>query len=445
MADPDLQTAAPGSSSPLRLRSATRTGSEGVAPSPSPAGSATQTSWQAQLAEARVAMAHRFEQQQHGDGWRSADDPGETVAEEQAGHAEEGGTKERRQRRESVASSAGDENEDEAVAQMLRPGSQAADHPCRKAIPEERRKPEEDCQAEDADTRICRICFDGHDEELGKLFSPCRCSGTARFVHQACLERWRKAARNERSFYACDLCQYKYKFRRTTAARLLTSKITVTLITSWAFLFLVFVSGFLANSLLSVVEARNAALQNSMLSDFWVADHILLGEGVREAVSFVGHQLEESRWAAGREQAIQKAIHGGKLVPEEGETAGGTGYRYVNPLPGGQIVAADEPPLLLRALVHLTKGSALIGIMSVFYTYVAATFVSPLGRTLFRAIRPAGTRRRHDSASISQVVIVLLVILGVVRSIRQTYRGVRWLTRRVLGRVEDLVLDVGAS
>lgn len=28
------------------------------------------------------------------------------------------------------------------------------------------------------DERMCRICFDGPDEELGKLFSPCLCRGT---------------------------------------------------------------------------------------------------------------------------------------------------------------------------------------------------------------------------------------------------------------------------
>lgn len=30
--------------------------------------------------------------------------------------------------------------------------------------------------------RMCRICFDGPDEELGKLFSPCLCRGTVRLV-----------------------------------------------------------------------------------------------------------------------------------------------------------------------------------------------------------------------------------------------------------------------
>lgn len=30
----------------------------------------------------------------------------------------------------------------------------------------------------DADEKICRICFDGEDEELGRLFSPCLCKGT---------------------------------------------------------------------------------------------------------------------------------------------------------------------------------------------------------------------------------------------------------------------------
>ncbi|GAA5969302.1 hypothetical protein JCM11641_007544 [Rhodosporidiobolus odoratus] len=356
------------------------------------------------------------------------------------------------QRRTSVASSV---DEDDYVAELLRPGHQAIAMPAEKTIREETAGegaaagPEAAREPEDAS--MCRICFGGPDDELGKLFSPCKCTGTSRFVHQSCLETWRKASRNRRSFYECDLCRYQYKFRRTTAARLVTSRITVTLLTSWIFLFLVFLSGFLANTLMSVVEARNSVLSDSLFNDFFVADHILLGEGVREAVTFVGHQLEESRWAAGREEAIRRALHTDKLDHSAGagdNRNGDTAYRYVKPTSGDKVrgtaqQAEFEAPLLFRTIMHFTKGSALIGILSVFYTYIAATFVSPLGRTLFRAIRPVGTRRRNDnSTSMSQIVIVILVVLGIVRSIRQVYRGVQWLTKVVLSRVEDLVLEI---
>lgn len=79
-------------------------------------------------------------------------------------------------------------------------------------------EPEPAPDANPADERMCRICFDGEDEELGRLFSPCQCRGTvsrarvggstpsvghradrhsttqSRFVHVACLDRWRTAS-----------------------------------------------------------------------------------------------------------------------------------------------------------------------------------------------------------------------------------------------------------
>ena len=36
----------------------------------------------------------------------------------------------------------------------------------------------------------CRICF----EQGGDLVSPCRCVGSQRFVHSACLRRWQRVA-----------------------------------------------------------------------------------------------------------------------------------------------------------------------------------------------------------------------------------------------------------
>ena len=74
--------------------------------------------------------------------------------------------------------------------------------------------------------------------------------------------------------------------------------------------------------------------------------------------------------------------------------------------------------------------------------------MTPIGRTLFRALRPAGGGRRRgptSGASISQLVIVTLIIVGIIKSIRQVYRGVKWLSKVVLSRVEDLVIEVGPA
>ncbi|GAA5827077.1 hypothetical protein JCM11251_002233 [Rhodosporidiobolus azoricus] len=415
-------------------------------PSPTPAQTA---SWHDQLAQARATLARKVEEQQQKDGV-VFDHPAGAVAGE-SGHAEqpeEDGPE--HVRRASVASS---EDDDEFVARLLRPGEPYLAAPATEPIPEQAAK-EDEAKEVPVETPLCRICFDGPDEELGKLFSPCACKGTSRFVHQACLQQWRQASRNAQSFYACDLCKYRYQFRRTFLASVVTSKITVTLLTSYIFLLLVFLSGFFANNLISVVETRQSTLGNSMLSDLFVADHVLLGEGVREAALFVGHQLEESKWVASHLHKATKAEDDGLVAEEGGEDGEETSsYRYVNPTAGKrprQLKAAAPPPdapFLVRATMHLAKGSALMGLVSVFYTYVAASFVSPLGRTIFRAVRPGAAQRGRNNAagSTSQAIIIFLIVIGIIRSIRQVYRGVRWLTKQALSRVEDLVLDVGSS
>lgn len=38
--------------------------------------------------------------------------------------------------------------------------------------------PPREANAGPGEDKMCRICFDGPDEELGKLFSPCLCRGT---------------------------------------------------------------------------------------------------------------------------------------------------------------------------------------------------------------------------------------------------------------------------
>ena len=72
----------------------------------------------------------------------------------------------------------------------------------------------------------CRICHGGREsvDELGPLFSPCRCDGTMKHVHVECLNRWRRVSTNPRSYFTCDACGYAYNISRTAwAARLESS------------------------------------------------------------------------------------------------------------------------------------------------------------------------------------------------------------------------------
>ena len=54
-------------------------------------------------------------------------------------------------------------------------------------------------------TFMCRIC---HCEESSEdyLISPCYCTGTLRYVHQACLQQWLKS----NGMKSCELCKFEF-------------------------------------------------------------------------------------------------------------------------------------------------------------------------------------------------------------------------------------------
>jgi len=91
---------------------------------------------------------------------------------------------------------------------------------------------------------MCRICLG--DREAGRLISPCMCSGTLRFVHVECLNMWRMASANPRSFYQCDQCQYRYSFNRAVYASILRSAVVLHSLTLVTFLGTVLCCSYIA-------------------------------------------------------------------------------------------------------------------------------------------------------------------------------------------------------
>lgn len=72
--------------------------------------------------------------------------------------------------------------------------------------------------------RTCRICLDDdEDDETGKLFSPCRCTGSMRFVHPRCLDTWRANSSNDQSYFRCDACHFEYRMERVKWAEMIMS------------------------------------------------------------------------------------------------------------------------------------------------------------------------------------------------------------------------------
>ena len=72
----------------------------------------------------------------------------------------------------------------------------------------------------------CRICHSRSEEE--ELISPCKCSGSLRFVHHSCLNIWLNmpAKSNKKQ---CELCKFDYLFKIEPKSFLEWKKLALTL------------------------------------------------------------------------------------------------------------------------------------------------------------------------------------------------------------------------
>ncbi|RVD82404.1 uncharacterized protein DFL_006830 [Arthrobotrys flagrans] len=102
----------------------------------------------------------------------------------------------------------------------------------------------------------CRICLDQTtedvDPELGRLISPCKCKGSARYVHEECLRAWRLHSANSQSFYKCPTCHFEYRFLRLRIAQAMASTALVGSITALILLITVYILGFVADPIINL-------------------------------------------------------------------------------------------------------------------------------------------------------------------------------------------------
>ena len=56
---------------------------------------------------------------------------------------------------------------------------------------------------------MCRLCWGG--EEDGPLVQPCACRGSAKWIHEHCLEQWRRTGPKKDSAYRCGQCMHEYR------------------------------------------------------------------------------------------------------------------------------------------------------------------------------------------------------------------------------------------
>eukprot|EP00451_Oxyrrhis_marina_P005194 CAMPEP_0204276130 /NCGR_PEP_ID=MMETSP0468-20130131/27368_1 /ASSEMBLY_ACC=CAM_ASM_000383 /TAXON_ID=2969 /ORGANISM="Oxyrrhis marina" /LENGTH=418 /DNA_ID=CAMNT_0051252643 /DNA_START=23 /DNA_END=1279 /DNA_ORIENTATION=+ len=132
------------------------------------------------------------------------------------------------------------DNRDSAVAdgavlgEMQSDSTQAEDPPLWGCLP---------MRVEADPDRFCRICHGGSEE--GRLISPCMCNGSMRYVHLVCLEEWRQASANSRSYFECETCKYRYQFSRTKWADMVTQWWVLHLLTLLGIILLIGLAGYI--------------------------------------------------------------------------------------------------------------------------------------------------------------------------------------------------------
>ena len=62
--------------------------------------------------------------------------------------------------------------------------------------------------AEEEEEVVCRVCqLSLEDEPEKRLFYPCRCSGSIKYVHEDCLAQWLRVKKSQKD--VCEVCGEK--------------------------------------------------------------------------------------------------------------------------------------------------------------------------------------------------------------------------------------------
>lgn len=72
-----------------------------------------------------------------------------------------------------------------------------------------------------AEETICRICLDA-ETDTTKLIRPCNCTGSNRFVHRECLDKWRVNSIRPEAFHTCTTCMKRFEFEEDESPKKLS-------------------------------------------------------------------------------------------------------------------------------------------------------------------------------------------------------------------------------
>jgi hypothetical protein len=98
-----------------------------------------------------------------------------------------------------------------------------------------------------------RVRYVSEDPESGRLISPCKCKGSQKYVHEGCLQAWRRSAPlSDRNYWSCPTCKFQYRMSRLMYGRWLGSWWTRAALTVMVMVVSLFILGFVADPIISL-------------------------------------------------------------------------------------------------------------------------------------------------------------------------------------------------
>jgi len=254
----------------------------------------------------------------------------------------------------------------------------------------DQKKEEKKEENKDGD-KICRICHGGSEdeEEMGKLFSPCQCKGSMKYVHVGCLNLWREKSSKKESYFMCDQCFYRYNFSRTSWAHFLERPYVIHITTIILFVMVIFLSGYVGK-----------------LIDFDVTPLLLEEEDITENI--------------GIQEGIVENL---EVIPT--------------------LLPQNEPvtSFWMIDFEHWLKGIFVVGIGGFIHLILSFFMLTGTFRE-FLFFRAGGGGNQKDGLSL---MLLIAVIVGLVRALYSVYKFVNWGSQIVLAKMSAVILEVPST
>ncbi|KAL1405146.1 hypothetical protein Q8F55_008771 [Vanrija albida] len=278
------------------------------------------------------------------------------------------------------------------------------------------------------DDRQCRICLGGPEDEddLGRLISPCLCTGSMRHVHVKCINQWRGTGPNAKNFLQCPQCGHQYRIQRTLIFGLATSKKILALVTLVLFTALTLAAGQILLRLLLASLAEAKAEKKA------AAEAAARGEPApeREWDSDAGGTAIYVFGAGLMYDVIMEAVLTFLDILWKHKTWDHDGW-LAN--------------LVLWFLLRFTLGIAALGSLSFLSLLISLSLFAPL--QLVHTFRGTGIfdGLRNRLRGRGYLLVVAMVAIGVFNSIVQVYDVVQAVSMSGLQYVETQILEVNAD